>query len=104
MKKVVFLVAVLYSAFGFAAESTPFSKIQDIATDWGVNSTFFTLENKTIVNGCTRARLFVPLSNRMHDQILSIALSAFMAGKEVSFRITECTDKGTMVGSAVFVR
>lgn len=107
MKKLFLTVSVaLFSVTCWADTSTPAGKIVKIGTDWGKASTYFTVSGVTTVEGCSENdyRIVVSLDNPMHDHIFSLATTAFVAEKNVVFRISGCTDNNKMSGIAMSIQ
>ncbi len=105
MKYFIFSVLSLLTFNCNADESLPPTSISSISTDWDGTSIYFMLSDSNTVGDCTSSdkRVMVLMSNPMFNEIMSVALAAFMGNKEVSFRISGCTSKDRMNGIAIAV-
>jgi len=107
MKYIFILLMIIAPAFqSVADDNTAVGKITKIATDWGQTGTYFSVTNIITLEGCNEAdkRVVVPLSNPMHDQIFSLATAAFLANKDVVFRVSGCTSNNLMKGIAITIQ
>ena len=106
IKKVFGLSILMAASFVYSDASLPKAKVTNIATDWGKNATFFSLSGGNRVENCSSSdkRVVVSKDNPMHDQIVSMALTAFTIDMNVVFRISGCSPQNVMNGIALELR
>ncbi|MDW6002615.1 hypothetical protein [Vibrio mangrovi] len=90
MKKLIWLVMLLISGSVYADASLPPQTISRIETGWGSEGLYLSFAENNKVEGCTNSRVRFERDHPMLKDILSIALSAFHAGKKVQVRVSGC--------------
>ncbi|USH03704.1 hypothetical protein K6Q96_06845 [Grimontia kaedaensis] len=90
MKKTMFLIIFLISGSVYADTNLPPQTITKIATGWDKEGIFLSFSEDIKVEGCADSRVRIERDHPLKDDILSIALSAFYAGKQVQVRVSGC--------------
>jgi hypothetical protein len=101
MKKLILLILATFTILN-ADANLPASTIKNIATGWGGEGLFLSINNSTVVEECVNPRIYVSPTNTMYNEILSIALSSFHASTNVVFRISGCRGEN-MNGIAISI-
>ncbi|MGF1868318.1 hypothetical protein L4D15_24255 [Enterovibrio norvegicus] len=90
MKRLMCVIILLISGSTCADESLPPQTISRIETGWGSEAIYVQFVEKNYVESCTDSMVRFSRDHPMLKDVLSIALSAFHAGKKVQVRVSGC--------------